>query len=174
MIRRPPRSTLFPYTTLFRSLLDTLDQISKKVGDLSEKLAGQVTPARDTDPTRSLPLPVVSVAHLAPDFVVDMVDACGRLVYDQVAFFHPVLGPVDVLQTRQCFVKRVSIPEVAADRRICVIRQKFRRLQNFSLLTKRPSEVEELAKLRLSDSLLPSIDHSGVRVPQRFNKISQP
>src|SRR5256885_3673066 len=23
MIRRPPRSTLFPYTTLFRSLLDT-------------------------------------------------------------------------------------------------------------------------------------------------------
>src|SRR2546429_825821 len=24
MIRRPPRSTLFPYTTLFRSLFDTL------------------------------------------------------------------------------------------------------------------------------------------------------
>src|SRR3712207_7534403 len=26
MIRRPPRSTLFPYTTLFRSRLDHLDQ----------------------------------------------------------------------------------------------------------------------------------------------------
>src|SRR3989442_9522754 len=26
MIRRPPRSTLFPYTTLFRSLRDTMDQ----------------------------------------------------------------------------------------------------------------------------------------------------
>src|SRR5256885_14809991 len=25
MIRRPPRSTLFPYTTLFRSLMDTTD-----------------------------------------------------------------------------------------------------------------------------------------------------
>src|SRR5256885_13856916 len=25
MIRRPPRSTLFPYTTLFRSLLERLD-----------------------------------------------------------------------------------------------------------------------------------------------------
>src|SRR5438477_5062257 len=25
MIRRPPRSTLFPYTTLFRSLLDPFD-----------------------------------------------------------------------------------------------------------------------------------------------------
>src|SRR2546426_6419556 len=27
MIRRPPRSTLFPYTTLFRSLLPLLDAI---------------------------------------------------------------------------------------------------------------------------------------------------
>src|SRR3712207_9285067 len=26
MIRRPPRSTLFPYTTLFRSLVDQLEQ----------------------------------------------------------------------------------------------------------------------------------------------------
>src|SRR3989454_9118030 len=26
MIRRPPRSTLFPYTTLFRSVAGTLDQ----------------------------------------------------------------------------------------------------------------------------------------------------
>src|SRR5260370_27981918 len=25
MIRRPPRSTLFPYTTLFRSIKDTID-----------------------------------------------------------------------------------------------------------------------------------------------------
>src|SRR2546427_3113183 len=25
MIRRPPRSTLFPYTTLFRSIIDTAD-----------------------------------------------------------------------------------------------------------------------------------------------------
>src|SRR5258708_13717699 len=28
MIRRPPRSTLFPYTTLFRSLLSFIDQIA--------------------------------------------------------------------------------------------------------------------------------------------------
>src|SRR2546422_3521845 len=27
MIRRPPRSTLFPYTTLFRSLLDLAQQL---------------------------------------------------------------------------------------------------------------------------------------------------
>src|SRR2546425_9518706 len=28
MIRRPPRSTLFPYTTLFRSLSDVLDALT--------------------------------------------------------------------------------------------------------------------------------------------------
>src|SRR2546422_8201804 len=28
MIRRPPRSTLFPYTTLFRSLVGGLDRLS--------------------------------------------------------------------------------------------------------------------------------------------------
>src|SRR5258708_13936155 len=41
MIRRPPRSTLFPYTTLFRSLLDALDRLLELLlrGDL--RLADQ-------------------------------------------------------------------------------------------------------------------------------------
>src|SRR5258708_16729687 len=37
MIRRPPRSTLFPYTTLFRSLLERMDHRldeERHVGDL--------------------------------------------------------------------------------------------------------------------------------------------
>src|SRR5436305_9303507 len=34
MIRRPPRSTLFPYTTLFRSLLDLLAHHHHQVGEL--------------------------------------------------------------------------------------------------------------------------------------------
>src|SRR5256885_10181094 len=37
MIRRPPRSTLFPYTTLFRSeeeKIVTIEQIQRKVCDL--------------------------------------------------------------------------------------------------------------------------------------------
>src|SRR5688572_32350829 len=32
MSRRPPRSTLFPYTTLFRSLLNTFVDLSRQVG----------------------------------------------------------------------------------------------------------------------------------------------
>src|SRR3712207_7993962 len=42
MIRRPPRSTLFPYTTLFRSPLRTPDHIEPHV-----KLAEQMGHARD-------------------------------------------------------------------------------------------------------------------------------
>src|SRR5260370_27347587 len=35
MIRRPPRSTLFPYTTLFRSFFDwVLDRLDPQPGDL--------------------------------------------------------------------------------------------------------------------------------------------
>src|SRR2546422_7822603 len=38
MIRRPPRSTLFPYTTLFRSLeqTDVLQRHSQQVGDVQQ------------------------------------------------------------------------------------------------------------------------------------------
>src|SRR3712207_8487777 len=32
MIRRPPRSTLFPYTTLFRSEADTIGQAAERAG----------------------------------------------------------------------------------------------------------------------------------------------
>src|SRR2546430_9062580 len=30
MIRRPPRSTLFPYTTLFRSVAEALDELASR------------------------------------------------------------------------------------------------------------------------------------------------
>src|SRR3712207_8628413 len=43
MIRRPPRSTLFPYTTLFRSEGDVLSAIPvfDKVDDLSKEVAAK-------------------------------------------------------------------------------------------------------------------------------------
>src|SRR2546430_8303250 len=36
MIRRPPRSTLFPYTTLFRSRVVPLDVLAARLVDLGE------------------------------------------------------------------------------------------------------------------------------------------
>src|SRR3712207_7335891 len=40
MIRRPPRSTLFPYTTLFRSFHDDPDVIAKVSRGLGEAMVG--------------------------------------------------------------------------------------------------------------------------------------
>src|SRR3712207_7053874 len=52
MIRRPPRSTLFPYTTLFRSLRlrvvhDVVDLALAGVPDLDDPGAGIDEPAQD-------------------------------------------------------------------------------------------------------------------------------
>src|SRR3712207_8784942 len=41
MIRRPPRSTLFPYTTLFRSPLRTASPLAKLVASLGVLLLSQ-------------------------------------------------------------------------------------------------------------------------------------
>src|SRR5689334_23606546 len=43
MIRRPPRSTLFPYTTLFRSMIQKYDLVALPVVSESSHLMGVVT-----------------------------------------------------------------------------------------------------------------------------------
>src|SRR2546427_2168392 len=45
MIRRPPRSTLFPYTTLFRSLLGAVSRCKREGGGLPGR-AGPVEAVR--------------------------------------------------------------------------------------------------------------------------------
>src|SRR3712207_7493165 len=42
MIRRPPRSTLFPYTTLFRSYLDLMKILIDKGADVNARLKMKV------------------------------------------------------------------------------------------------------------------------------------
>src|SRR3712207_8563762 len=39
MIRRPPRSTLFPYTTLFRSITQTIDELTAIFADMGFTVA---------------------------------------------------------------------------------------------------------------------------------------
>src|SRR3712207_9481938 len=74
MIRRPPRSTLFPYTTLFRSLdgavarellrlgdgrLDAVDEVERRLG--VPALGHPTVTHHDhmVDPTRRCPVPAV-------------------------------------------------------------------------------------------------------------------
>src|SRR3712207_7907688 len=49
MIRRPPRSTLFPYTTLFRSILvvDDEDLVRLVIAKRLQRAGYEVTQARD-------------------------------------------------------------------------------------------------------------------------------
>src|SRR5258708_22318368 len=52
MIRRPPRSTLFPYTTLFRSIVATHFQSQDHVRPAREALMNRDTRGRDRKSTR--------------------------------------------------------------------------------------------------------------------------
>src|SRR2546422_4220415 len=72
MIRRPPRSTLFPYTTLFRSHRE-----SDRVDD--ERLQGNVLPIRDDrdHPVGTGPQGVQHELGLAPAQVEDPGHAAG-------------------------------------------------------------------------------------------------
>src|SRR5256885_11474907 len=48
MIRRPPRSTLFPYTTLFRSANDEFDALAMSVNRVLDRLEEQAGTLRAT------------------------------------------------------------------------------------------------------------------------------
>src|SRR5256885_12163817 len=63
MIRRPPRSTLFPYTTLFRSI-ELYQQCD--AGDYSQHNNGQVIQVKGYDITPKTKTVIRSVDILAP------------------------------------------------------------------------------------------------------------
>src|SRR2546427_8560827 len=75
MIRRPPRSTLFPYTTLFRSGLDPETDLLFAVTEKREVVALDVAGGRlDTVAT------AVEQAALGPDGTLYAVDDKRRVV----------------------------------------------------------------------------------------------
>src|SRR2546426_3820563 len=49
MIRRPPRSTLFPYTTLFRSSVDASQQLAELQGSVAAMALPDDDPALDVE-----------------------------------------------------------------------------------------------------------------------------
>src|SRR5690348_18118282 len=80
MMRRPPRSTLFPYTTLFRSLQvlrrtrservaggeanDEVDRSGRRYADASAKCTSGPAPERSEEHTSELQSPVHLVCRL--------------------------------------------------------------------------------------------------------------
>src|SRR3712207_8839270 len=63
MIRRPPRSTLFPYTTLFRSNADLIPIIANLQLKMNQRVVNAEQFARLTELSRY----VAAVANLNPD-----------------------------------------------------------------------------------------------------------
>src|SRR3712207_7680324 len=62
MIRRPPRSTLFPYTTLFRSIRPfRVDMPEEALADLRRRIAATNWPDKETvaDQSQGVPLAVM-------------------------------------------------------------------------------------------------------------------
>src|SRR5436190_11330701 len=54
MIRPPPRSTLFPYTTLFRSTWSTRPSSSTAIGRVNEPVGAERTGSRSEEHTSEL------------------------------------------------------------------------------------------------------------------------
>src|SRR2546430_9909773 len=52
MIRRPPRSTLFPYTTLFRSIVGLAETLRQEMRDITSETKRKKIAKRDRKSTR--------------------------------------------------------------------------------------------------------------------------
>src|SRR3989454_492394 len=96
MIRRPPRSTLFPYTTLFRSLLQLINELL----DISKIAAGRMDLRRE-------PLVLEGLFREAADTVRAQLDARRhRLVIDALPEPYTVLA--DHIRVRQVLLNLLS------------------------------------------------------------------
>src|SRR5256886_9443411 len=65
MIRRPPRSTLFPYTTLFRSVLADVDGAALEVRELADLRRGRLAVGATPSLTTTLLPPALARFHAA-------------------------------------------------------------------------------------------------------------
>src|SRR5690606_41838983 len=72
-IRRPPSATLFPYTTLFRSIQRRVDRRGKQGLDLVEEKASIAVGARDQRRAR-----LVRDRERPPDLGLGAVDQCRK------------------------------------------------------------------------------------------------
>src|SRR3712207_7068676 len=67
MIRRPPRSTLFPYTTLFRSMGEKIRKMARTYNELSAELVREPTDEEVAERLEWTPEEVRGVKDAMPD-----------------------------------------------------------------------------------------------------------
>src|SRR5574344_2217443 len=77
MIRRPPRSTLFPYTTLFRSSLIREGSVQEKEMQRRRALQQRASPTRSEEHTSELQSPLHLVCRLLLEKKKEAPASCG-------------------------------------------------------------------------------------------------
>src|SRR2546422_5258082 len=82
MIRRPPRSTLFPYTTLFRSFV-----ISVTIEPMGSMLAGQTVEAMWASLRHTKPLAFGMNCATGPEFMTDHIRTLSQLTGEYVSCY---------------------------------------------------------------------------------------
>src|SRR5256885_7710397 len=97
MIRRPPRSTLFPYTTLFRSPLAKPDRRQTVSSHSTPMVAGACWSPRITQTPRDRKSTRLNSSHLVISYAVFCLkkkkihhDTCRHAHYTRVLSLHPV------------------------------------------------------------------------------------
>src|SRR5258708_33625831 len=99
MIRRPPRSTLFPYTTLFRSLAQSIPEVSSRATPLS-KLPVQDADSRISNSWRGTGLLGLASEVSALNRKLRVVDEKIRLTYDLSLSLNDMRTPMSGFITR--------------------------------------------------------------------------
>src|SRR3712207_4007207 len=108
MIRRPPRSTLFPYTTLFRSGSDVELDAKTLLAIVEDSMSSEIYELMK----RSDEGAVVEKAHRRPRFVEDCVREMIRGVADRL----PELGDEHFVSARQENLETIHQHNVVAER----------------------------------------------------------
>src|SRR5258708_40351726 len=99
MIRRPPRSTLFPYTTLFRSLAQSIPEVSSPATPLS-KLPVQDADSRIGNSWRGTGLLGLASEVSALNRKLRVVDEKIRLTYNLSLSLNDMRTPMSGFITR--------------------------------------------------------------------------
>src|SRR3712207_3092116 len=103
MIRRPPRSTLFPYTTLFRSIFILMAQKRESaIAELREELGLQVNLRIEEEVTKTLQL------------VTGLYTRLGHVMGADPEL-HDMLGPLDIASIERELLEQIAA--AAATRR---------------------------------------------------------
>src|SRR5256885_7054401 len=94
MIRRPPRSTLFPYTTLFRSELGALEDMNTDhpLSEMSKNRQGELDALRSEEHTSELQSPCNLVCRLLLEKKNKIDEHRARVIYNDVTTWQLALS----------------------------------------------------------------------------------